>query len=793
MKKIQFILLLILLLSGCGAFKSKVSSYPEGILFPIEMDGEVLYDGEIIERIQKNENRLYFSTRKGFIYGLNATDYNIEWRLRMVEAPKSPVFMGQNHFFIFDGKNNVFCFDLDGNPLWQTGLKEEISSPLVEIGNSVLLGTAQGSFLALDRLSGRPLWRFTAPDAIRTAPVFFEGQIIFGCENNNFYFLDLDGNLIRNYQAENKILDALLVDGKFLYYGTENQLFVCLDLKRMFKKWEVKLGGRILSDPISDKKRVFFLAWNNVLYCLHKRNGSILWWKSIPSRSLFEMELYKDKIVVSSMSSLLVCFNAETGTRVGDFDVVKEMRSSPLWNSPLLLVNVYDRQTEKGTLLRMKKVVEMTLSSSVDSPQFINQEIALSVTTVGFHLPKFEFYIKSGEEKNIVQAESEKSTWSWFPSEPGAYIVGATATDEKVSKEAEIQFLIEKPKPVVLLSPSKPSPQTDRDDIIFSAEATGFADPSYEMQINPVRLIQIGKRSVLSFVREDTRDIGFEKTDFNAWTWTPHLGLYLVNSSVSDESELVHVSRYYLVLPYEDLKKLGVIKTAILTPSKLSPYEVGKKILLTADSTAFDNPSYEMQISPVKLLKIGKRSVLSIIKKGPEDFVLNKSGSNNWIWTPTSRGLYKISLTASQESESVNLSKYFSILTEEELKGIGKYREATITPSLTSPQREGETIVFTATSAGFTEPAYNLQVSRINLVKIGKRSLLFFLVKDTEDPVIEQSEFNVWSWTTTNPGLYLINLTVSEGPESLSVFKYFFVSGGEQGEGINKSKKEKTP
>ena len=110
MKKIQFILLLILLLSGCGAFKSKVSSYPEGILFPIEMDGEVLYDGEIIERIQKNENRLYFSTRKGFIYGLNATDYNIEWRLRMVErlaAHLDPERFGLKGLWVFGSTKNA--------------------------------------------------------------------------------------------------------------------------------------------------------------------------------------------------------------------------------------------------------------------------------------------------------------------------------------------------------------------------------------------------------------------------------------------------------------------------------------------------------------------------------------------------------------------------------------------------------------------------------------------------------------------------------------------------------------
>lgn len=271
------------------------------------------------------------------------------------------------------------------------------------------------------------------------------------------------------------------------------------------------------------------------------------------------MELYKDKIVVSSMSSSLVGFNVETGARVGNFDVGKEMKSGPLWNDPFLLVNVYDRQTEKGKIIQMKKVVQIEMVPSVFSPQFVNQEIAFSVTNVGFHLPQYEFYIKNGEEKNVVQAESDKSTWSWFPPQPGSFTVGVTVSDEKVNKQFEIPFVIEKIKPKATLLPSKPSPQGSDKKIVFAARSEGFVDPINELRISQVKLVLIGKRSVFSVIENPLDNFVLEKSESDSWTWTPtNLGLYKISLSVSDDKEQKSVSIYFLILTKDELK--GIIK-----------------------------------------------------------------------------------------------------------------------------------------------------------------------------------------------------------------------------------------
>jgi outer membrane protein assembly factor BamB len=209
-------------------------------------------------------------------------------------------------------------------------------------------------------------------------------------------------------------------------------------------KWRIKTGGKIVVPPVIAGRRIFFLSWNNVLFCLNKKNGHILWWDIIPSRSLYRLEISGTRIVVSSLSSLLVCFDTESGEKVGDFDAGQEVKSNPVWLQPYLIYSLYDELQDKGRLVFLKKVMNVSLKSSLESPQQVGKEISFTVSDTGFYKPKYEFTLKEGEEKKVVQAKSEKNSWLWFPEKEGNYVVGVEVADEKQSKKAEISFVIKK-------------------------------------------------------------------------------------------------------------------------------------------------------------------------------------------------------------------------------------------------------------------------------------------------------------------------------------------------------------
>ena len=442
MRRLCFILLLLLLLESCSIFRSKIQPYPSGAFFPVEKDGEVVYKGEVIGSIEAKKERVYLSTSSGYLYCLSGLDRKTLWRFEAPQPLASPPYFFAEKIYIYDQQNIIHCLNKEGKELWKKKVEEEITSGVGEFNSKICFGTDKGTLFALNAAGGEEQWHFQAGGAIRSTPVFTGTEIVFGCDDGNLYFLSGEGSLLHQFKAKDKIQSTPLVEKNFIYFGADDHYFYCYNLKNKKLKWKIKTGGKVSLAPVSDEKRVFFPCWNNVLYCLSKRSGSILWWKIMPSRSSSRLEISGQSIVVSSFSSILLCFDMETGEKIGDYDAGQEVKSNPLWLSPYLIFNLYDGQSDQGHLVFLKKVLKVTLKSSLKSPQAVGKEVVFTSSLTGFFKPKYEFYIKEGEEKKIMQAKSEKSSFIWFPEKEGKFIVGVEVSDEKQSMKEEIPFVI---------------------------------------------------------------------------------------------------------------------------------------------------------------------------------------------------------------------------------------------------------------------------------------------------------------------------------------------------------------
>jgi len=444
MKKLTFLLLISLFFGFCSIFKPKVLPYPSGVIFPVEGDEEITYQGRIIDPMQKSNGIIYFSTLKGVVYSFDTLERKILWKFEALNPLASAPYLSKEKIYVFDRKNTLYCLDQKGQLLWKKEIGENISSEAREDRERLYLGTEEGGLLALNSLDGELIWRFQAGGAIRSSPVFSGFWIIFGCDDGGLYFLSRSGKLLDKFDTGDKIEASPLIDENRLYFGSNDQYFYCLDLKKKKTKWKVKSGGKILSQPLTDEWRVFFISWDSVLYSVNKYSGTILWWQILPSRSLYRPEIIEGKIVVSSFSSTLVCFDIETGIRKGTYEAGQEVKSSPLWHDPFLLISLYDYKKDEGRLVFLKKVVKVTLTPSKTSPANLGEELTFTAKAAGFFQPEYEFYLKTGEKREIVQEISEKESWTWYPEIPGVYTVGVKVVDAKEKAETEISFTIEK-------------------------------------------------------------------------------------------------------------------------------------------------------------------------------------------------------------------------------------------------------------------------------------------------------------------------------------------------------------
>lgn len=442
-KKFILLTLVVFLVSSCSVFRRKAPSYPAGIFFPVAKSGEVVFQGRVNDHIEREADRLYFSTRNGVVYCVDGVKREILWESKVSEELMSTLSLGAKNIYVYDRNNTLYCLNREGSLLWKIEIVEGITSGILEFASAVCIGTENGTLRAYDTTSGKELWKFQTDGAIRSTPVFADNKIIFGCDDHNLYILSEEGNLIGNIEVEGRVQGAPLIEKNFVYFGSDDNYFYCYNLRRRTKRWKIKTGGKVLTSPVVSGKRILFLCWNNVVYCLKKRGGHILWWQMIPSRSFYRLEVSGERVVVSSLSSVLMSFDVETGEKAGEFDARQGLRSNPVWFDPFLLIGLYDDQTDRGRLLFLKKIVSVSLRSSKKSPQKVGEEVSFTVSIRGFFMPQYEFYLKEGEEKVIVQEGSENNSWVWFPEKAGDYVIGVRVFDGKENVFAEIPFTVQ--------------------------------------------------------------------------------------------------------------------------------------------------------------------------------------------------------------------------------------------------------------------------------------------------------------------------------------------------------------
>ncbi len=460
MKKIAFVMCLVAGMTACSLFRARMEPYPAGVVFPLIKAYSLSLSGEMSGPLLYRSERIYFATSEGRIICVSAQTREQIWTYEMAEKQAAHINLGQESIYIWNSTGSVHCLDPNGTLKWKISLSESLSQGACESPAFLFLCTMNGLVLALDRGSGQEAWRFQAEQEINSELLYAAGNLIFGCEDENVYFLDAKGSLKDRFAAGGAVRGGLWSDGRQVFFGSLDHYFYCVELKSRSRKWRARSGGPIDSLPIADSRRIFFVSSNNVMYCLARKSGSVLWWNHVPARSRFRPEIIDDKIAASSLSSNLICFDVKTGEKYGGFEATQELQSNPIWYAPYLIVAQIDRDNDESRLVFLAKEVKVNVAFSKPGPQLPNEEIVVKAETSGFFKPEFEFYLTPmlwlrfglgeqlpvilEEDRKLVQEKSGKNSWTWFPEEAGFYVLEIKAVDEKESAASRAMYRIKK-------------------------------------------------------------------------------------------------------------------------------------------------------------------------------------------------------------------------------------------------------------------------------------------------------------------------------------------------------------
>lgn len=442
-------LLLILLLTAaqtgqaCRLFKPRTVPYPAGAAFPVVEDGSVSFPGRPAGALRARGGSVYLSTQAGFVRSMDTAAKKEAWKFKTDNRLSEPPFPGLENIYARDEADIIYALSPGGELIWKRPIGEKILTPLVEGGGRIHFGTDKGKLWSVN-LDGKDDRVFQAGAAVAGGLLVSGARVIFCSDDGTIHVHDLGGKPLWTYRASAKVVGPLASDGRSLFFGTEDRWFYCLKIGRSRPRWKIRLDGLSAADPVVLGGRLFVLATNSVLYCLRRSGGDILWWANVPSRRSYDLTVAGDKVIAASSSPFLVAFDSATGMGAGEFRAGRDLMTNAVWVDPFIVIVQHAGPTDKGKLVLLKKQVQVTLASRKASPQPTGEEIAFTASALGFFEPRFEFFVKTGDKREIAQKASEKSAWSWFAPAEGSYTVGVTVTDARQSREASVTFIIEK-------------------------------------------------------------------------------------------------------------------------------------------------------------------------------------------------------------------------------------------------------------------------------------------------------------------------------------------------------------
>jgi len=212
---------------------------------------------------------------------LCASSQAADWKQFQSDPTKTGINISEKLSFV-TGKYGINFQSFGGDTVFN------LASAIVA-GDTVYIGTTEGSIGALSRKSGAESWRRRVDGPVTNAPAYLDGLLVVATQSGVLYCLDAsDGGreLWRYYLGTSVIASpsvATVDDGRHIFISGLDGSVSCLGITDGNLIWRMTTSGPIHGSPTlsEDGNRVYVASDDMRLYALNSKTGALLW-KSNP-------------------------------------------------------------------------------------------------------------------------------------------------------------------------------------------------------------------------------------------------------------------------------------------------------------------------------------------------------------------------------------------------------------------------------------------------------------------------------------------------------------------------------
>ena len=319
--------------------------------WPLVEAARLTYEGEINRRAVADGPRIYFTTRRGWIYAVDTKRRTIDWRFG-AESPifRPPAAAGGLIAAVDEGRM-VYCLNADGLLNWSYRADGPAAADPLWLGPRLIVALRSGPVVALNAAHPGEIWRAAFEKDLVISTAIWNGRILCACRDGWVRILDAEGHPAGACDAGGPLAGPLTVEEKRDYAGREDGVLCALDPRDGSIVWRMRIGGEPGAPAFIDGRHLFLSSGNGVLFAMSKNAGDILWWRPLPSRLVFRPLLWRSRVVAASASKVLSSFQPRTGLPAGEYQGTADWKADPQEMNGQLLLHTYDPDAREGTLI----------------------------------------------------------------------------------------------------------------------------------------------------------------------------------------------------------------------------------------------------------------------------------------------------------------------------------------------------------------------------------------------------------------------------------------------------------
>jgi outer membrane protein assembly factor BamB len=347
----------ILLAAACGLgaaltapVKPKTPAVPE-IVFPLHLEAQLEYDGEIAGPPRRAGDLVVFATNSGKVYGLDVAKKAFAWQADAGAALAGVWAPGPETIIVRDVDGRLLGFSRRGSLRWVRAPSEIPAGDLGSYEGRVFFITTEGTLFLIQPDTGENAWGYRLGRRYAFAVVCPDRGFGLATNGRELEFLHPSGRPAGEATLPAPLAGSPYAEAGALYLSFTDNTFRRLDAGPLAWRWSVKTGRPVAAPPISDDKRIYFVTENNVLYGLNKKSGETVWWKSVPGRAAFSPSLSGTRVFLTSRSPRLAAYAKTDGQEVGSFNVPGVLQASPMSFDRRIVVHVFDPAASKSACL----------------------------------------------------------------------------------------------------------------------------------------------------------------------------------------------------------------------------------------------------------------------------------------------------------------------------------------------------------------------------------------------------------------------------------------------------------